>query len=1017
MWRSLTARTAAALAVLAALIIGGFVLLMVGVQRLDSEQRTGNRALTVLAVGNTLQSSVLDMQSALRAFVEGGDRGELPLFREAVSDYREQAPVLARLTAGVPSLHGQALAIDAAIAAYLRGSADPLIRLAQRDPAAARRLLATGTLRRQIDRIRQRFARLDSTQLAQAAADQRAAQRTASLTLLIGGSDLAVCVLLLVAFVVSTQVKIVRPVRRLKAAARRLREGDLTERVPVSGDAEVAELAAAFNVMAADIEAARDEVEQQNAELQGQQVELESALTEVEQQRERAEAAHRFSAALVKQSGMEEVAALALREIADHAHAEVGALYLLDEQSGSITLRASRGARVGDFPAALPPDGSGLAGRAVAEQRPLTVSYPETSLQLPGLIGDRQIRHELHLPLLQRGRPIGVLSLGRAAGAEFTAADTAALAEFAQTASLVCAEAMVLRRVEVMAAELETVMDSTDEGIYRRDLAGRISYVNRAALEQTGYRAEELLGQDAHAILHHTRADGSPYPAAECPMQRVTEDGAGARFSGEVFWRKDGTPFPIDCSAYPFFDAGEVSGVVVTFRDITEQKLAEVQLEAQYQTARALATAGSVEEVRSELRRIFCEQLGWRVWAVWTPDEHDEGRLRCHTAEGQPGAEDDIALLQQTTLAPGQGAVGRAWQLGEPVYVAGPDGQPADGQPADGRSPNGRPANGRPGTGRPAEGRPAEGRLAEGRLAEGLLAERAAGQAAQGELAVPYRRHGQLVAVTHLLGPAGPVTDGMIATVETITAQVAQFAERKETEVAASRIKDQFVSTVSHELRTPLAAMDGWLHILLDGEPGPLTDEQRRFLGTVKRNSDRLMRLVGDLLLIGQMDAGRFSLDIGEVDLAELVTETVALFAGPAAEKRIELAATAAPGLTVRGDRLRLSQMLSNLVSNAIKFTPEGGTVGVRVSEEAGRCRIEVTDSGVGIPPAERGHLFERFYRASTAAGVAGTGLGLAISKAIVEGHGGTIGVADADGGGTRFVVELPLLVRAEANA
>jgi PAS domain S-box-containing protein len=1012
MWRSLTARTAAALAVLAALIVGGFVLLMVGVQRLDSEQRTGNRTLAVLAAGNTLESTVLDMQSALRSFVESGDRSELPLFREAAADYHEQAPVLARLTAGLPSVHEQALAIGAAIAAYVRGSAEPLVRLAQRDPAAARRLLMTGTLRQQIDRIRQRFARLDSTQLARAAADQRAAQRTASLTLLIGVTDLAVCVLLLVAFVISTQVKIVRPVRRLKAAARRLREGDLTERVPVTGDAEVAELAAAFNVMAEDIEAARDEVEQQNAELQGQQVELESALSEVEQQRERAEAAHRFSAALVKQSGMEDVAALALREIADHAHAEVGALYLLDEQSGSITLRASRGARAGDFPAAVPPGGSGLAGRAVTEQRPVTVSYPETSMQLPGLIGDRQIRHELHLPLQQRGRPIGVLSLGRAGGAEFTAADTAALAEFTQTASLVCAEAMVLRRVEVMAAELETVMDSTDEGIYRRNLAGRITYVNRAALEQTGYRAEELLGQDAHAILHHTRADGSPYPAAECPMQRVVGDRAGARFGGEVFWRKDGTPLPIDCSAYPFFDGGEVSGVVVSFRDITEQELAKVQLEAQYQTAQALATAGSVQEVQPQLRRIFCEQLGWRVWAVWAPDEHDEGLLRCLTADGQPGAEDDIALLEHATLAIGHGAVGRAWQLGEPVYAAAPDGRSPDGRSPGGQSANGRSANGRSANGRSANGRSANGRSPEGRSAEG-----AAGQASQGELAVPYRRHGQLVAVTQLLGLAGPVNDGMIATVETITAQVAQFAERKETEIAASRIKDQFVSTVSHELRTPLAAMDGWLHILLDGEPGPLTDEQRRFLGTVKRNSDRLMRLVGDLLLIGQMDAGRFSLDIGEVNLAELVTETVALFAGPAAEKRIELAATAAPALTVRGDRLRLSQMLSNLVSNAVKFTPEGGTVGVRVSDDSGRCRIEVTDSGVGIPPAERAHLFERFYRASTAAGVAGTGLGLAISKAIVEGHGGTIGVADADGGGTRFTVELPLLVRAEANA
>jgi signal transduction histidine kinase len=210
--------------------------------------------------------------------------------------------------------------------------------------------------------------------------------------------------------------------------------------------------------------------------------------------------------------------------------------------------------------------------------------------------------------------------------------------------------------------------------------------------------------------------------------------------------------------------------------------------------------------------------------------------------------------------------------------------------------------------------------------------------------------------------------------------------------------------------------MDGWLHILLDGDPGPLNDEQRRFLTTVKRNSDRLMRLVGDLLLIGQMDAGRFSLDLSDVDLAELVGETVALFAGTAAEKGVEMTSDTCSSAVVRGDRLRLGQLLSNLVSNAVKFTPEGGQVSVRVAEHNGTCQLEVTDSGIGIPVAERVHLFERFYRASTATGTAGSGLGLAISKAIAEAHGGTIRIADSGGSGTRFVVDIPLAVPAEAR-
>jgi signal transduction histidine kinase len=118
----------------------------------------------------------------------------------------------------------------------------------------------------------------------------------------------------------------------------------------------------------------------------------------------------------------------------------------------------------------------------------------------------------------------------------------------------------------------------------------------------------------------------------------------------------------------------------------------------------------------------------------------------------------------------------------------------------------------------------------------------------------------------------------------------------------------------------------------------------------------------------------------------------------------------------VHGDRLRLGQLLSNLVSNAVKFTPEGGQVRVRVGGQGGTCQVEVTDSGIGIPLEDRGHLFERFYRASTATGTAGSGLGLAISKAIAQAHGGTIRIADSGGSGTRFVVEIPLHVPAEAE-
>ena len=495
--------------------------------------------------------------------------------------------------------------------------------------------------------------------------------------------------------------------------------------------------------------------------------------------------------------------------------------------------------------------------------------------------------------------------------------------------------------------------------------------------------------------MHHTHPDGSPYPAAECPLLRAVYDNEGIRLSGEVFWRKDGSRFPVEASAYPIRDGGSVLGGVITFHDVSERRMAERQVAAQYQTARVLAEAESVREALPRVLELCCDQLGWQMSLVWVPGE-DGRELRCLAAYARPGWEDHLALLSHETVTLGRGTAGRAWRSRQPVFVSGL----GDPVPPQGGAP-GRPASRRPVPEWPAPGWPASGGHGD---QDGVP---------RGELGVPLIRDGEVTAVVQLLGPEQPRIDGLPETIETIAAQLSQYADRKRSDATAARMKDQFVSTVSHELRTPLAAMDGWLHILLDGEPGPLNEEQHRFLTTVKRNSDRLMRLVGDLLLIGQMDAGRFTLDMGDVDIVELVGETVALFEGAALEKRIALNADTGRPAMVLGDRLRLGQLLSNLVSNAVKFTPEGGQVGVQVREQDGTCQVEVTDSGIGIPAADRAHLFERFYRASTATGTAGSGLGLAISKAIAEAHGGTIRIADSSGSGTRVVVEIPLNVAA----
>jgi signal transduction histidine kinase len=228
------------------------------------------------------------------------------------------------------------------------------------------------------------------------------------------------------------------------------------------------------------------------------------------------------------------------------------------------------------------------------------------------------------------------------------------------------------------------------------------------------------------------------------------------------------------------------------------------------------------------------------------------------------------------------------------------------------------------------------------------------------------------------------------------------------------RLKDEFLSLVSHELRTPLTSIRGYLDLVLEEEAGELSPEQRRFLEAVERNSGRLLRLVGDLLFVAQADAGRLSLEQIKVDVAALAAECVEAAQPAANEKTIALSLSASPVPALVGDRGRLAQVLDNLVSNALKFTPEGGTVSVETSSDGEHVAVEVSDTGIGIALEDQPRLFERFFRSTAAAeqAIPGTGLGLAIVKAIVEAHEGRITVSSTEGYGTTFRVELPLAAR-----
>jgi signal transduction histidine kinase len=226
-----------------------------------------------------------------------------------------------------------------------------------------------------------------------------------------------------------------------------------------------------------------------------------------------------------------------------------------------------------------------------------------------------------------------------------------------------------------------------------------------------------------------------------------------------------------------------------------------------------------------------------------------------------------------------------------------------------------------------------------------------------------------------------------------------------------SRLREALVATVSHELRTPLTSIIGYLDLVCnESDTSNLTSEQQSFLTIIQRNADRLHHLVGDLLLVAEADGGRLALDLQEVDLNTLASTCVES-AGPAADTRqIELTLDRGATSRIRGDRIRLEQMMDNLISNAIKFTPVGGRVAVRTSSNVDAALFEVSDTGPGIAAPDQAHLFDRFFRTRGAIdqAIKGTGLGLAITKAIVDAHRGTITVDSSPGRHSTFRVQLP---------
>ena len=223
------------------------------------------------------------------------------------------------------------------------------------------------------------------------------------------------------------------------------------------------------------------------------------------------------------------------------------------------------------------------------------------------------------------------------------------------------------------------------------------------------------------------------------------------------------------------------------------------------------------------------------------------------------------------------------------------------------------------------------------------------------------------------------------------------------------RLKSEFISMVSHDLRTPLAVIKGYAATLLNPNLKLDEDRKRRFIAGINDASDKLTRIIDNLLSVSRLESGRFRLTLQQFDLGDLVMKTAGLYQ-TGASKHHFITDTPLGQLWVIADRDLIEQVLTNLLGNAVKYSAEGGDIRIRARVVEGGVEVSVHDRGIGIPPSQQHRVFEKYYRGDTAVArrISGTGLGLYICKSIVEAHGGHIWVESAPGEGSTFAFRLP---------
>ena len=607
------------------------------------------------------------------------------------------------------------------------------------------------------------------------------------------------------------------------------------------------------------------------------------------------------------------------------------------------------------------------------------------------------------VPLVAEGHPVGLLGVGYFEPRSFSPDERA----FVDTLAHQCAQAL-LRASRSEAEErarnwLATTLRSIGDAVIATDEQGKVTFLNPIAERLTGWGEAEALGQPLDAVFHiiseRTRA------VVESPVAKVLREGKIVGLANHtVLLPKSGPEVPIDDSGAPIRnEAGEIIGVVLVFRDVSELKRRENQNEFLAKAGEALVSSLDYQATLATVARFAVPRL-----ADW-----------CSVELVEPGT----TRTKQVAVAHVDPAKVRyAEELGR-RYPTPEDAR--TGVPQVLRSGKSELYAEIPQALLEAGARDAEHLriIRELELRSAMVVPLSVRGRIFGAMTFVYagsdRRYTaeDLVFAEDLARRAAMAIENSMAIKEAAEARDRERWLREEAE-RTNRLKDEFLATASHELRTPLNAILGWTLTL---RRSPIDAETDRALTIVERNARAQAKLIEDVLDVSRIVSGKLSLHLGPTSVAAAARAAIETVTPAADAKGITvLANIESEPLTITADADRLQQVIWNLLSNSVKFTPKDGQVSLRVYREASDVCVQVKDSGEGIRRELLTAIFEPFQQAdsSTTRRHGGLGLGLAIVKQLVVAHGGAVSAhSDGPGKGSTFIVRMPIRAVATAGA